>query len=109
MSDNILDGSGELTPGRRPIDGTDLEIAYDLLESDLVLRVNKAGVQVFGVILKNAAKPLTAQQLLDLKTKNSDLMVSVGPRKDTVANVGFALGRVTSKLIKATREKMNKP
>ena len=35
-------------------------------------------------------------------------MVSIGPRADTVANVGFALGRVTSKLVKAAREKMNK-
>ena len=108
MSDNILDGSGELTPGRRPLNGTDLEIAYDLLGNDLVLRVNKAGVQVSGVVLENAAKPLTAQQLMDLKKDNSDLVVSVGPRKDTVANVGFALGRVTSKLIKATRDKVGK-
>ena len=42
MSDTILDGSGEQTPGRRPLDGTDLEIAYSLLGDDLVLRVNKA-------------------------------------------------------------------
>ena len=30
------------------------------------------------------------------------------PRADTVTDVGFALGRVASKLIKATREKVNK-
>ena len=79
------------------------------LGDDLVLRVNKAGVQVFGVVLENARKELTAKQLLELKTEKSDLVVSIGPRADTVANVGFALGRVASKLIKATREKMNKP
>ena len=109
MPDTILDGSGEQTPGRRLLDGTDLEIAYNLLGDDLVVRVNKAGVQVFGVVLENARKELTAQQLLELKTEKSDLVVSIGPRGDTVANVGFALGRVTSKLIKAAREKMNKP
>ena len=49
MADTILDGSGEQIPGRRVLDGTDLEIAYTLLGDDLVLRVNKAGVQVFGV------------------------------------------------------------
>jgi len=109
MPDTILDGSGEQTPGRRPLEGTDLEIAYNLLGDDLVLRVNKAGVQVFGVVLEDARKAMTAKQLLELKAEKSDLVVSIGPRKDTVANVGFALGRVTSKLIKATREKMNKP
>src|SRR5262245_3411280 len=109
MPDTILDGSGEPTPGRRLLEGTDLEIAYNLLGDDLFLRVNKAGVQIFGVVLENAAKPMTAKQLSALKTERSDLVVSIGPRKDTVANVGFALGRVTSKLIKATREKIGKP
>jgi hypothetical protein len=108
MPDTILDGSGEQTPGRRLLDGTDLQIAYDLLGDDLVLRVNKAGVQVFGVVLEDAGKAMTAQQLLELKTENSDLVVRIGPHADTVANVGFALGRVTSKLMKAAREKIKK-
>ena len=109
MPDNILDGSGEQTPGRRPLDGTDLEVAYNLLGDDLVLRVNKAGVQVFGVVLEDARKTLTAQQLLELKAENSDLVVRVGTRADRARNVGFALGRMTNKLMKAAREKMNKP
>jgi hypothetical protein len=108
MPDTIVDGSGEQTPGRRLLDGTDLEIAYSLLGDDLVLRVNKAGVQVFGVVLENAGKAMTAKQLLELKTEKSDLVVSIGPRADTARNVGFALGRVANKLIKATREKMEK-
>jgi hypothetical protein len=108
MPDTILDGSGEQTPGRRLLDGTDIEIAYTLLGDDLALRVNKAGVQVFGVVLENARKTLTAQQLLELKTEKSDLVVSIGPRGDAVAKVGFALGRVTSKLVKAARERINK-
>ena len=45
MTDTVLDGTGEPIPGRHPRDGTDLEIAYTLLGDDLVLRVNKAGVQ----------------------------------------------------------------
>lgn len=45
MPDTILDASGEETPGRRLLEGTDLEIAYDLLGDNLVLRVDKAGVQ----------------------------------------------------------------
>jgi hypothetical protein len=108
MPDTIIDGSGEHIPGRRPIDGTDLEIAYRLLGDDLVLRVNKAGVQVFGVVLEHAGKTMTAKQLLELTTEKSDLVVSIGPRGDTVANVGFALGRVASKLVKTARDKMSK-
>ena len=108
MPDTILDGSGEQTPGRRPLEGTDLEIAYNLLGDDLVLRVNKAGVQVFGVVLENAGKAMNAKQLLELKTEKSDLVVSIAPRADTVANVGFALGRVANKLIQATHEKLSK-
>jgi hypothetical protein len=108
MPDTILDGSGEQIPGRRPLDGTDLEIAYTLLGDDLVVRVNKAGVQVFGVVLEKAAKPMTANQLLEFKTENSDLVVKIGTRGDTARDVGYRLGRVASKLIKATREKVNK-
>jgi hypothetical protein len=108
MADTILDGSGEQIPGRRPLDGTDLEIAYSLLGDDLVLRVNKAGVQVFGVVLENAGKAMMTQQLLELKAENADLVVRVGPRGETAANVGYQLGRVAGKLLKATRDKMGK-
>ena len=109
MPDTILDGSGEQTPGRRLLDGTDLEIAYNLLGDDLVVRVNKAGVQVFSVVLENAGKAMTAQQLLELKTEKSDLVVTIGTRADTARDVGFALGRMTSKLMRAARDKMNRP
>jgi hypothetical protein len=50
------------------------------------VRVNKAGVQVFGVVLENAGKVMAAQQLLELKTEKSDLVVTIGTRADTVAD-----------------------
>jgi hypothetical protein len=108
VPDTILDGGGEQTPGRRLLEGTDLEIAYNLLGDDLILRVNKAGVQVFGVVLEKAGRPLTAQQLRELKAESSDLVVTIGTRADTARKVGFALGRIAGKLVKATREKINK-
>jgi hypothetical protein len=40
MADTIIDGTGEELPGRRILNGTDLEIAYNLLGDDLVLRVD---------------------------------------------------------------------
>jgi len=106
MPDTILDGSGEKLPGHRLPEGTDLEIAYNLIGDNLVLRVNKAGVQVFGVVLENAAKRMSAQQLLELKSEKSDLVVTVGTRSDAIANIGYRLGRVANKFMKATREKI---
>ena len=101
MPDTILDGSGEQVPGRRVLEGTDLEIAYNLIGDDLVLRVSKAGVQVFGVVLVKAAKSMTTQQLLELKSEKSDLVVSVGARGEAAADIGYRLGRVARKLMKA--------
>jgi hypothetical protein len=69
MPDTILDGSGEQVPGPRLLEGTDLEIAYNLSGDDLALRGNKSGVQVFGVVLEKAAQALTAQQLSELKSE----------------------------------------
>ena len=46
MADTIIDGTGEELPGRRILSGTDLEIAYNLLGDDLVLRVNKGGTAI---------------------------------------------------------------
>jgi hypothetical protein len=60
MPDTILDGSGEETPGHRVLDGTDLEIDYHLAVDGLALRVNKAGDRVFGMVLEQAAKPMSA-------------------------------------------------
>jgi hypothetical protein len=105
MTDTVLDGSGEQIPGRRPLQGTDLEIAYALLGDDLVLRVNKSGVQVFGVVLENAAKAMTGQELMELKAENSDLVVAIGTRGQAARDVGYRLGRVAAKLLKATRGK----
>jgi hypothetical protein len=108
MADVILDGSGEQVPGHRLLEGIDLEIAYNLLGDHLALRVNKAGVQVFGVVLENAAKTMSAQQLLEFKTEKSDLVVRLGNRGEAVATIGYGLGRVAKKLMKAAREKIDK-
>jgi hypothetical protein len=108
MSDTILDGRGEPIPGHHVLAGTDLEIRYALLDDDLVLRVTKAGVQVFGVVLEGAAKSMSAQKLFELKSEKSDLVVRVGTRGDAVAGFGYRLGRMAGKLMKATRDTRDK-
>jgi len=105
MSDTMLDGRGEPIPGHHILAGTDLEIVYTLLDDDLVLRVMKANVQVFGVVLEGAAKPMTTQQLFELKSEKSDLVVRVGTRGEAVAGFGYRLGRIAGKLMKAARDK----
>jgi hypothetical protein len=58
-----LDGFGENPPGRRILEGTDLEIAYRLEGDDLVVQVNKGPVQVCRVRLKDARKPMSDAEL----------------------------------------------
>ena len=43
MSEAILDGTSEDVPGHRILEGTDLEVAYNLEGGDLVLRVKTRG------------------------------------------------------------------
>ena len=69
--------------------------------------MNKAGVQVFGVVLEQAAKSMSARQLLELKAEGSDLVVTVGTHADTARHVGFG-GWMAGKLVKATRKKLSK-
>jgi hypothetical protein len=77
-------------------------------QGTLTLRVNKAGVQVFGVVLENAGKAMTAHELLELKAESSDLVVPVGTRGQAARDLGFRLGRVAGKLLRATRQRMGK-
>jgi hypothetical protein len=51
---------------------------------------------------------MTAQQMLELKSESADLVVPIGTRGQTARDVGYRLGRVTGKLLKATREKVGK-
>ena len=74
----ILNGLGEAIPGHRVLEGTDLEIAYNLQGEDLVLRVNKGGVLVFRVLLRDAVKEMPEQQLMDFNSAAPDFMFTVG-------------------------------
>jgi hypothetical protein len=81
MPDTILDGRGEQTPGRRLLDGTDLEIAYNLLGDGLVLRVNKAGRASLRGRPRERRQIDDRAALLELKAESSDLVVTVGARR----------------------------
>ena len=68
-----LNGAGEMVPGQRALEGTDLDIAYNLHGEDLILRVNKGGVLVFRVQLKEAVPELLEARLLQFNSMAPDL------------------------------------
>jgi hypothetical protein len=72
-----VDGSGEDVPGHRPIEDTDLEISYNMSGKDLVLRVNKAGIMVFRVLLKDAAIEQTSETLFRFSTVVPDFVFKI--------------------------------
>ena len=84
MSDlnGMLDGTGEAIPGHRVLDGTDLEIAYDLQGDNLVLRVNKGGVLVFRPMLRDAARDMPEQQLMHFNSLAPDFVFTIGDSEE---------------------------
>ena len=50
-------------PNHMPLIGADIEINANVSGDDVVVRVNKGGVQVCRVLLQNAAEALTSDQL----------------------------------------------
>jgi hypothetical protein len=90
----LLNGTGEAIPGHRILDGTDLEIAYDLQGDNLVLRVNKGGVLVFRTMLRDAAKEIPEQQLVNFNSFAPDFLFTIGDSEEglqrMLASAGLA-------------------
>ena len=75
MSDDVIvNGDGEDIPGHRILDGTDLQISYNLRGDNLVLRVNKNGVQIFRVMLEGACGKLDETTLLNFNSVSPDFV-----------------------------------
>ena len=93
-ANGLLDGTGEAIPGHRILDGTDLEIAYDLQGDNLVLRVNKGGVLVFRAMLRDAAKEMPEQQLVNFNSFAPDFVFTIGDSEEglqrMLASAGLA-------------------
>ena len=101
MSDGVIvNGDGEEIPGRRLLDGTDLEISYNLRGDDLVLRVNKDSVQIFRVLLEGARKKLDASALLNFNGISPDFVVKIGDTKARMLQVARSVGLDDAQLAK---------
>jgi hypothetical protein len=91
-TNGLLDGTGEDVPGHGLLNGTDLEIAYNLQGQDLVLRVNKSGVLVFRVMLRDAAKQMPGQRLVHFNSFAPDFMFTIGDSEEGLNRMLAAIG-----------------
>ena len=92
MSEAILDGTGEDVPGHRILEGTDLEVAYNLEGGDLVLRVNKGPVLIFRVRLAGAVREMGDDELLASNTVAPDFIFRMGESRERLYQTAKRLG-----------------
>ena len=90
MTDTVLDGTDEEPPGHRILDGTDLQIAYNISGNNLVLRVNKGPVQIFRVLLVDACKEFSDRKLFDFNTFSPDFVFKIGDVREGLMAMGRA-------------------
>ena len=95
-----LDGFGENPPGRRILEGTDLEIACRLEGDDLVVQVNKGPVQVCRVRLKDARKPMSDAELMKFSGVAPDFTFRIGENRERVWRLAQGLGLDEAQLAK---------
>lgn len=98
--EGVVDGSGEDIPGHRILDGTDLEISYNLSGDDLVLRVNKGPCQVLRVRLIDAQKAFTDTQLFNFNSVSPDFVFRIGDTKERMLALGRSVGLDAEQLAK---------
>ena len=79
-------------PNHPPLIGTDIEINANVSGDDLVVRVNKGGVQVCRVWLQNAVAKLTSDQLFNFSAVSPDFVFKIGDTADDIARMKRAVG-----------------
>jgi hypothetical protein len=88
----VLDESSDDLPSYRGIGETDLDVSYNLSGNDLVVCVNKAGVQVSRVRLVGAHRRLSDRQLRDFSQVSPDFAFRVGANKERMLALGRTVG-----------------
>jgi hypothetical protein len=100
MSDEfvVVDGSGEDVAGHRPLEGTDLELSYNLDGDDLMLRVNKGPALVFLVRLKDALKPMSDAELVNFNAAAPDFIFKIGESRERMYQLAKGPGFTDAEL-----------
>ena len=82
----------EARPNALPLAGTDVEISIGFQGHDLMLWVNKAGIQILRVRLKDGAKDLPDATLMQFSSLSPDFTFTIGDSGDGLARLKRSLG-----------------
>jgi hypothetical protein len=77
---------------RQQIPGTDLELNCNFSGDDLVVRVNKGPTMVARMILRDAAKVMSAAELMNFSTVSPDFAFRVGDMEEGLQRAIRAAG-----------------
>lgn len=82
----------EARPSALPLAGTDVEISVGRHGSDVMLWVNKAGIQILRVRLQDGAKDLSDAALMQFSSLSPDFVFRIGDSADGLARLKRSLG-----------------
>jgi len=92
LAEVIVDGEDEDIPGHRHLDGTHIELGYDVVGDDLMLRVNKGPVLIFRVRPKDAFKEMSDADLSNFNTVAPDFIFQIGDSRERMYQLAKGLG-----------------
>jgi hypothetical protein len=82
----------EARPNALPLAGTDVEVSLSQRGDDLMLWVNKAGIQILRVRLQDGMKDLSDATLMQFSSLSPDFVFKIGDCADGLARLKRSLG-----------------
>lgn len=82
----------EARPNALPLAGTDVEVSLSQQGDDLMLWVNKAGIQILRVRLQDSMKDLSDATLMQFSSLSPDFVFKIGDCADGLARLKRSLG-----------------
>lgn len=79
-------------PGHFPLVDTDLEVSMNKQGDDVIVRINKAGVQILRVNLEQAARDLDGSALIAFSTFAPDFVFKIGDTADGMRRLARSVG-----------------
>lgn len=82
----------EARPNALPLAGTDVEVSVVKQGDNLMLWVNKAGVQVLRIRLKDGTKDISDAKLMQFSSLSPDFVFTVGDCAEGLVRLRRSLG-----------------
>ena len=92
MSHYTQDDADAAPPGHLPLAGTDLELVFTSSRGDAVLHVNKSGILICRIRLKDALADMSAEQLMQFSAFAPDFSFKVGNSAEGIERLRRSLG-----------------